>query len=106
MRRDRGDDRFDREIERKADRRAEQEPQRTPVITSTRGPRYVGIATCPLCFCARVGVTFHGVLTSGQGVYQLATHSPGAPSRQHGKPRCNGSEKRLANLPDGTWRPL
>jgi hypothetical protein len=96
-------DHFDRGFESELDRRSEQEP-REPVIHSKRGARFAGYTSCPFCFFPRVPVTYQGQLRSGQKLYEVATHSPGAGSRRAGKPICNGTGKRLELLVDGTWR--
>lgn len=98
-------DHFDRGFadSERAERRAEQE-NRQPVITSVRGPRFVGHTHCPMCFFGRVPITFQGELRSGQKLYELATHSPGAGMRRNGKPVCAGTAKRVELLPDKTWR--
>jgi hypothetical protein len=102
---DRG--RFDRDF----DRSREREPrprvtQTAPYITSKRGPKYIGWTFCPHCFFPKVGVAYHGTLSTGQKVFELATHSPGAGLRRPGKPICNGSNGRLESMADGSWRPL
>jgi hypothetical protein len=81
-------------------------PQTAPYVTSKRGPKYVGWTFCPHCFFPKVGVAYHGTLSTGQKVFELATHSPGAGLRRPGKPICNGSNGRLESMADGSWRPL
>lgn len=73
-------------------------------ITSERGPRFVAHATCPSCGCTQIGITFHGVLSSGRKVYWLVPHSPGRRLVRNKEGRCAGSEQWMEVTADG-WRP-
>lgn len=81
-------------------------PVRATVIETifTRGPRFVAHASCPSCNVTQLGITFHGVLSSGAKIYELAAHSPGRRAVKNKEGRCGGSSMRMAVTADG-WRP-
>lgn len=78
-------------------------PEREPVITSTREPRFVDHATCPMCGTDREGIEYHGVLMSGAKVYTLAAHTAGARRVASGQPRCLGAGMRMV-FEGGVWK--
>lgn len=69
--------------------------ERQPVITSTRGPRYVAHAACPLCGVDGVGVESQGTLMTGVEVRTLAAHTAGMRRVDRRQPRCLGAGMRL-----------
>jgi hypothetical protein len=79
--------------------------ERQPVITSTRGSRFVDHTSCQYCGTDRMGIEFHGVLMSGAKVHQLVAHSPGVRRVARGQPRCLGAGMRLV-FEGGVWRGL
>lgn len=77
---------------------------REPVITSTRGSRFVDYMDCPMCGAVKLGIEFHGELMSGAKVHQLAAHAAGKRSVPDSKsPRCRGAAMRV-DFVDGNWR--
>lgn len=78
-------------------------PERQPVITSTRGPRFVAHATCPWCGTPEVGVEYQGELRSGAKVHTLAAHTAGMRRTERGQPLCLGARMRMV-LEGGTWK--
>lgn len=77
--------------------------ERQPVITSTRGPRWVDHMTCPMCGSEDVGIAYQGELMSGAKVHTLGAHSPGMRSVKHGMPRCLGAGMRVV-FEGGEWK--
>lgn len=76
---------------------------REPVITSTRGSRFVDHTACPMCGTDGEGVEFHGVLLTGVKVHTIAAHSPAMRRVQNGHPRCLGSSMRMV-FEAGSWK--
>lgn len=74
-----------------------------PVTIFTRGSRFIARATCPKCNTPSIGVGYHGVLMSGESIYQLAAHSVGLRAVVSKKGRCEGSQLRM-QLDDDGWR--
>lgn len=70
----------------------------------TRGPRFVAHATCPSCNVQKLGITYHGVLSSGRKIFELAAHSKGLRAVKNKEGRCEGSGLRMHVTPEG-WRP-
>lgn len=77
--------------------------ERAPVITSTRGPRFVDRAPCPMCPAPSVGIEAHGELRDGTKVRTLTAHSPGLGRVQSGHPRCLAAGMRMVFV-DGAWQ--
>lgn len=76
--------------------------ERQPVITSTRGPKYVDHMTCPMCGVERVGIEYHGELMSGAKVHTIAAHSPEMRCVMPKQPRCLGAGMRVRFV-NGAW---
>lgn len=76
---------------------------RQPVITSTRGPKYVDHMTCPMCGTDGQGVEYHGQLMSGAKVHTIAAHAAGIRRAQRGQPRCLGAGMRIVFV-EGIWK--
>lgn len=65
---------------------------------STRGPRFVGHAVCPMCGVDGIGVEYHGELMTGAKVHQLAAHTAGMRRVDRMQPRCLGAGMKV------TWK--
>ena len=77
--------------------------EREPVITSTRGPRFVDHMTCPMCGVEQLGIEYQGELMSGAKVNTLAAHTPGMRRVERKQPRCLGAGVRVEFV-GGVWR--
>ncbi len=92
-------DRFDRMLLASSPPVAEREP----VITSTRGGRFVDHMPCPMCGRDQLGIEYHGELMSGAKVHLIAAHTPGLRRVERGRPRCLGAGMRVV-FENGVWK--